>query len=126
MNKLPQGYYRVKEAAAHTHTAPRTIYEWIRMDRVSAIRFGGLLHVHLADVAKARQRSRISRHIPNPPPAGLITTHQAGTTTGISTRTIAHWAATGQIEAQRHGPKMWYVSLEDVKHLAETTKAQPR
>lgn len=56
------------------------------------------------------------------PPAHLITIRRAHQETGVTVRTIQNWASAGRITAQRDGPKLWLVSVEDVLRVAATLK----
>lgn len=119
---IPRGYCRVSEAAAITDTNPSTIYKWIKTSRVKSRRIGPLIYVRLQDVKETR-RSRKRGSTPRPaPPKGMVTTAHASTVTGASRVSIQDWARAGLIRAQRHGKKIWYVDLRDVKKRARTMK----
>jgi len=60
------------------------------------------------------------------PPAHLRPIREATLITGVHARTIARWAEAGRIEAQRFGPRMWYVNLDDIEHVRATLKPGPK
>ena len=71
------------------------------------------------------RRARVKQQ-PDVPPAHLCTIRQAAPLTGIPKRTIAHWAQRGRIEAQKFGPRIWYVNLDDIRQVAATLKPGPK
>lgn len=52
----------------------------------------------------------------------LVPIRTAHAITGIPTRTIQNWAKDGKIRAQRDGPKLWLVSIADIRTVAATIK----
>jgi excisionase family DNA binding protein len=120
---IPEGYLRVREAAAITDTSPSTIYRWIREKHVKAIKRGRVNYVHLGTIQHARrsQKRGEGRTVPDKPPAGCVTTGYASQVTGASQVSIQEWARKGMIRAVRHG-RLWYVNLNDVKARARTMK----
>ncbi len=122
---IPPNVCRVSEASALTGISPSTIYRWIRLGQLDPHRSGRMLYVDVDDVRQQQQRNKPA-HTGNPPPEGMVTVRRASTNTGASVQSIREWAAAGLIAAQRHGPKMWYVDLEDCQRLAETMRTGPK
>ena len=76
-------------------------------------------------MSKLAERRRKQRKT-DIPPEGLRPIREASPLTGVPPRTIARWAQEGKIRAQKFGPRIWYVSVEDVQHLAETLRPGPK
>lgn len=113
MTTIPAHLHRITDAAAIAGTARHTVYQWIRNGRLTAHKYHGLLYVDPNDIPACRQRDRISRRIPDPPPTHLTTTRKAASQTGIPLRTVQHYAQTGQVTAVKHNGR-WYVSLQEI------------
>ena len=70
-----------------------------------------------------------NRRQPSPndvPREGLVPIRQASPLSGVPARTIARWAQQELIEAQKFGPRIWYVNLDDVRRVAATLKPGPK
>lgn len=116
---------RISEVSALTGISASTIYRWIRAELLDTHRDGRLLHVSVEAVRELQQRDKPAK-TPEPPPDGMVTVRRAAADTGIAVRTIQTWAKEEQIQAQRHGPRLWYVDLDDCRHLAATLKPGPK
>ena len=68
----------------------------------------------LAD-RRARQAQEATLTIP----PGYVTITQTHTTTGIPRTTLQDWARRKRVDTRRVG-RIWYVKLEDVRHVAAT------
>ncbi|MCP4540684.1 MAG: MerR family DNA-binding transcriptional regulator [Chloroflexi bacterium] len=77
-------------------------------------------------MSKLAERRRALRETTTPPPAHLRRISDVAALTGVHVRTLRRWAEQELIEAQKVGPKLWYISLEDVQQVAETLKPGPK
>ena len=113
MTAIPAHLHRITDAAAIAGVSRDTVYQWIKTGRLRAHKYHGLLYVDPGQIPDCRQRDRISRRIPDPPPQGLTTTRKAASQTGLPLRTVQHYAQTGRVTAVKHGGR-WYVSLQEI------------
>jgi excisionase family DNA binding protein len=76
----------------------------------------------MSKLAQRRQRQATEEL----PPDHLRPIREASPLTGVPKRTIAQWAQQGRIEAQKFGPRIWYVNVDDVRRVAATLKPGPK
>ncbi len=77
-------------------------------------------------MSKLTDRRAARRAATTPPPAHLRRVSDVAALTGIPRRTLQRWASEGRIEAHKHGPRLWYINMDDAQRLAETLTPGPK
>jgi len=55
----------------------------------------------------------------------MYSTAEAAEALGVSTRTIARWVKDGRIKAVRAGGRLWRISIEEIRRVAEEGTSAP-